>query len=50
VVDYFTPSDQQALDDNDLDLGSGGVLILPNSVGSTVYPHLLISAGKEGTI
>ena len=29
VLDYFTPSDQQSLDDNDLDFGSGGPFLLP---------------------
>ena len=32
VNDYFTPSDQQELIDGDIDLGSGGVLILPDPV------------------
>ena len=48
VGDYFTPWDQQTLDDNDTDVASGGVLLLPNQSGS--YPHLLLQAGKEGTI
>jgi PQQ enzyme repeat len=49
VADYFTPSDQLSLDHNDTDLGSGGVLLLPDQPG-TKYPHLLLQAGKEGTI
>ena len=48
VTDYFSPWDQQTLDDNDKDLGSGGVLLLPDQSGP--IPHLLIQAGKEGTI
>jgi hypothetical protein len=31
------------------DVGSGGVLLLPDQPG-TPYPHLLVQAGKEGTI
>ena len=50
VVDYFTPDNQSNLNSEDLDLGSGGPLILPDSVGSTAHPHLLVGAGKEGTI
>jgi fibronectin type 3 domain-containing protein len=50
VVDYFTPSNQATLDQADLDLGSGGELLLPDSAGSTAHPHLLVGAGKEGTI
>jgi hypothetical protein len=48
-VDYFTPWDQYTLDRTDNDLGSGGVMLLPDQPGKT-YPHLLIQAGKEGTI
>lgn len=49
VSDYFTPSNQASMAANDLDLGSGGPIILPDSVGSAAHPHLLIGAGKEGT-
>jgi IPT/TIG domain/Chitobiase/beta-hexosaminidase C-terminal domain len=48
VLDYFTPYDQANLSFNDADLGSGGVLLLPDQPGS--HPHLLVEAGKEGTI
>jgi hypothetical protein len=48
VADYFTPANQDTLDNEDLDLGSGGLLLLPNEPGP--YPHLLAQAGKEGTI
>jgi hypothetical protein len=50
VADYFTPYNQQALNDQDLDLGSGGALVLPDAVGSAAHPHLLVGAGKEGKI
>ncbi len=49
LVDYFTPWNQQTLDSNDTDLGSGGVVLLPDQPGTT-YPHLLLQVGKEGTI
>jgi hypothetical protein len=49
VVDFFTPYDQQFLNDTDLDLGSGGVLLLPDLPGAK-YPNLLVQAGKEGTV
>jgi hypothetical protein len=48
LLDYFAPYDQLNLDLSDDDLGSGGVLLLPDQPGS--YPHLLVQAGKEGTI
>src|SRR5262249_6381582 len=50
VVDYFTPFNQAQLDTRDQDLGSGGVLVLPDSVGSTAHPHLMVQSGKEGKI
>jgi len=49
VADYFTPWDQLSLDQNDMDLGSGGIVLLPDQPGKP-YPHLLVQAGKEGTI
>jgi hypothetical protein len=48
VADYFTPFNQFTLQQFDTDLGSGGLLILPNQSGT--YPHLLLGAGKEGKI
>ncbi len=48
VADWFTPFDQQSLNDADADLGSGGALVLPDQSGA--HPHELVFAGKEGTI
>ena len=51
LADYFTPYNQQALADADLDLGSGGAVVLPDNVGGgTTNQHLLVGAGKQGTI
>ena len=50
VVDYFTPDNQASLNSSDTDLGSGGVLLLPDSAGSAAHPHLLVTAGKAGEI
>ena len=48
VQDYFSPSVQSTLDVNNLDLGAGGVLLLPDQSGA--HPHEMVSAGKNGTI
>jgi hypothetical protein len=48
VLDYFAPHDQAALSAADLDLGSGAALLLPDQSGA--HPHLLVTAGKNGTI
>jgi hypothetical protein len=48
VVDYFTPYNQASLDANNLDLDAGGMVLPPDQSGA--HPHLLISAGKDGTI
>jgi hypothetical protein len=48
VQDYFTPSNQQSLDSADLDLGSGGMAILPDQGGPNA--HLLVHKGKDGVI
>ncbi|MGB8541649.1 MAG: Ig-like domain-containing protein [Candidatus Acidiferrales bacterium] len=48
LLDYFTPYNQSTLDDGDTDVGSGGVLLLPDQPGGVT--HELVEAGKEGTI
>jgi len=48
VADYFTPNDQAYLDTNNLDLDAGGMILLPDQPGA--HQHLLVSAGKNGTI
>ena len=48
VADYFTPFDQYQLELIDLDLGSGAPIVLPDQ--NSPAPHLLVGAGKSGTI
>jgi hypothetical protein len=48
VLDYFSPSVQTILDAGNLDLGSGGVLLLPDQGGN--HPHEMVSAGKNATV
>jgi hypothetical protein len=48
VADFFTPYNQAYLNLNDLDLGSGGVVLLPDQ--PQPHPHEMIVIGKEGSI
>jgi len=48
VGDVFTPFDQARLDNQDIDQGSGGTLLLPNTASGT--QRLLVQAGKTGRI
>ena len=49
VVDFFTPCDQSLLNSSDADLGSRGPILFPDQ-STGPFPHLAITAGKEGTI
>ena len=46
-MDYFAPDDNYTLAVNDVDLGSGGNILVP---GSSTYPHITIGGGKDGNI
>ena len=48
VLDYFTPYNQATLDATDSDVGSSGLVLLPDQTGT--YAHVLIGAGKQGVI
>ncbi len=47
-VDYFTPYNQLMLNLQDLDIGSAGLMLLPDSAGSAAHPHLLVAGSKSG--
>ncbi len=47
VIDYFTPKDQACRLQSDLDLGSGGPLVLPHDATAKVADEVIIS-GKGG--
>lgn len=46
ILDWFTPFDQNLLSANDIDMASGGMTILPASVGSSTHQNLAIATGK----
>ncbi|MFE9425129.1 choice-of-anchor D domain-containing protein [Kitasatospora sp. NPDC006697] len=50
ATDFFSPSDASVLDTNDRDLGSGGVLAIPDGYGNSAVPHLAVEEGKDGRV
>jgi len=52
LLDYFTPYNQEELETNDEDVGSGGPVLLAERPGRPGTPaqHLLTVAGKGGTL
>lgn len=51
VLDYFTMFNEVAESNVDLDLGSGGGMLLPDLMDSTnTVRHLMVGAGKDGNI
>lgn len=50
LADWFTPYNQLDLNLRDIDVGSAGQIVLPDSAGSVAHPHLLLAGSKAGTI
>lgn len=50
AADFFSPYDAQALDSWDADFASGGPVALPDSFGTSAFPHLLVAVGKQGYV
>jgi hypothetical protein len=49
-ADFYAPFNQSLLSTGDDDIGSGGVVLLPDVAGTTAHPHLVAASGKAGTI
>ena len=47
-ADFFTPWSVAYLNDNDLDVSSGGPVVLPDQAGQ--YPHEAIASGKQAIV
>lgn len=50
LADWFTPYNQDYYNTYDLDVGSGGVLLLPDQSPGSPHQHLLVQVGKSGSI
>ena len=50
INDYFSPFNQSCLNSDDMDLGSSGVLLLPDQQSNSIHHNLLIEISKEGRV
>ena len=50
VADWFTPWNQGSLSNGDVDVGSGGLVLLPALPPGSAHQNLLVQMGKEGKI
>lgn len=50
VADLYTPYDVATFDQNDLDFGSGGIMLLPPVAVPGLPPNLAVAAGKQGLL
>ena len=48
IRDYYTPSNQEHLSEEDADLGSSGPTLLPDQSGA--HKHILLQPGKDGVV
>jgi hypothetical protein len=49
VKDYFTPYNVAAYNNSDLDVGSSGLMLLPDQITGP-HPHLLVQGDKKGNL
>ncbi len=47
VQDFYTPSQNALWTENDLDLSSGGITVLPDGAGPTAHPNVLVGSDKQ---
>jgi len=51
VADFFTPHTQNILYDDDIDVGSSGLMLLPQQCTSgCAHPNMVIGGGKDGNV
>jgi hypothetical protein len=50
VADSFTPQNQSTLQAQDADVGSGGVMLLPDNLPGSPIAHLAVQIDKVGTM
>jgi len=50
IADWFTPINQSTLSVDDTDVGSGGLLLLPDLPAGSAHQQQLVQMGKEGKL
>jgi hypothetical protein len=48
IEDFFAPTQEAAWSADDFDVSSAGLTILPDGIGPSGHPQVLVTAGKEG--
>ena len=48
LQDFYTPSKTAAWTTADLDISAGGITVLPDGVGPTAHPNVLVGTDKQG--
>jgi hypothetical protein len=48
VQDFYTPSQNAAWTTSDLDISGGGITVLPDGVGPSGHPDVLVGSDKQG--
>jgi chitodextrinase len=48
VQDFYTPSQNAAWTTSDLDISAGGITVLPDGIGPSNHPNVLVGSDKQG--
>jgi hypothetical protein len=47
VQDFYTPSNESTWSSHDLDISSSGVTVLPDGIGPSAHPNVLVGSDKQ---
>jgi chitodextrinase len=50
LQDFYTPSQNAAWTENDSDISSAGITVLPDGAGPTTHPNVLVGFDKQGHV
>ena len=49
-ADFFSPTNNVTMDQNDTDLGSGGPMALPDGLGTAAHPNLMVQMARTAAV